>query len=99
MAKKPKRRLIQESIVKPDEIEILDETELLFKKVLKTMSWIVGICFILIIILPMFENKDLDNITKILYYIGIINLLAFTILEFAGNSFKQFLQKHFISAQ
>ena len=73
-------------------------TEELYKKILKTMSWVVGVCFVLIIILPLFENVLLDKITTGLFYIGVITLLSFTFLEFMGNSLKKFLQKHFTTA-
>lgn len=99
MAKKQKSKpLKNESLVTNDLIEFSDETESLYKKILRIMSWIVGVCFVLIIILPLFENVTLDRITKVLYYIGVINLLAFTIFEFVADSFKRFLQKHFTAA-
>lgn len=73
--------------------EIKEQAEKLFKKILKVMSWTVGISFIFIIILPLFENVMLDNITKILFYIGAINLIAFTIIEFVSDSVKNKIQK------
>lgn len=74
-------------------IEIDASTERLFKRILKTMSWIVGIAFVLIIILPQFNSKALDSLTQVLYYIGIINLLLFTLIEMVADSVKKMLQK------
>ena len=78
---------------KPEEIGFSDETEALYKKILRIMTWIVGVCFTLIIILPLFNNVTLDRFTRILFFIGIFNLFVFTLLEFIGNSIKQTLQK------
>ena len=75
------------------ETDISEMTEAVFKKILRTMSWIVGCCFILIIILPLFESDLLDDITKILFFIGAFNLIAFTIIEFVSDSIKQKIQK------
>ena len=69
------------------------ETEALYKRILKIMTWIVGVSFLFIIILPLFNDVTLDKITRILFFIGIINLLVFTLLEFIGDSIKRRLQK------
>ena len=99
MAKKQKKKPLRADEIKnTEEMEINEQTEMLYKRILRVMSWVVGISFILMIILPLFENVTLDRITKIVYYIGVINLLSFTIFEFAADSFKRFLQKHFIAA-
>jgi len=73
--------------------EISEEAEKIFKKILKIMSWTVGLCFLFIIILPLFENVMLDNITKILFYVGAINLVVFTVLEFISDAVKNKIQK------
>lgn len=100
MAKKQKKKSVRsENIVQTEQPEITEDTEKLYKRILRVMSWIVGVCFFLIIILPLFENVTLDRITKVLYYIGILNLLAFTVFEFTAGSFKRFLQKHFTAVQ
>jgi hypothetical protein len=99
MSKNPKKKIInQPQQEKKQPAEFNPETEVLYKKLLKSMSWIVGVCFILIIILPLFENVLLDKVTTGLFYLGIITLLSFTVLEFTGNSLKKFLQKHFTTA-
>ena len=71
--------------------EIKPEIEHKFKILLKIMSWVVGVCFVLIIILPLFENGIIDILVKILYFIGLINLLLFAILEFFAQNVKVFL--------
>jgi len=70
------------------------DIEYKFKLLLKIMSWIVGVCFVLIIILPLFDSNFADRLVKILYFIGLINLLLFAILEFFGQSIKSILSKN-----
>ena len=65
-----------------------------FKLLLKIMSWIVGVSFVLIIILPLFDSSFVDGLVKILYFIGLINLLLFAILEFFGQNIKTLLSKN-----
>ena len=65
-----------------------------FKILLKIMSWVVGISFILIIILPLFEFYLVDIIVKFLYFIGLINLILFAILEFFAQNIKILLSKN-----
>ncbi|KAA3617409.1 MAG: hypothetical protein D8M58_02465 [Calditrichaeota bacterium] len=77
----------------PEEIVFTEETEAIFKKILRIMTWIVGLCFVLIIIFHLFNDKTMDIITRILFFIGIINLLVFTLLEFIGDKVKLKIQK------
>ncbi len=99
MAKKTRKKRIDKqadnrsSASKDQMIGIDASTERLFKRILKTMSWIVGVAFVLIIILPQFNSKALDSLTQVLYYIGIINLLLFTLIEMVADSVKKMLQK------
>ena len=76
-----------------EEVTFSKETEALYKKILRIMTWIVAVSFVLIIILPLFDNDTLDRFTRILFFIGIINLLIFTLLEFIGDSIKRTIQK------
>lgn len=64
-----------------------------FKMLLKIMSWVVGICFGLIILLPLIESHFIDVLVKILFFIGLINLLLFAVLEFFGDNIKLFFSK------
>ncbi len=63
------------------------------KKVMKIMSWVVGISFSLIIILPNFEFTFVDEIVKFLFFLGLINLLLFAILEFFAHNIKVYFSK------
>jgi hypothetical protein len=79
---------------KQDKLFIHPEIENKFKLLLKIMSWIVGISFVLIILLPLIESHTIDVIVKILYYIGLINLLLFAVLEFFAQNLKVLLSKN-----
>ncbi len=57
------------------------------------MSWIVGICFTLIITLPNFEFGLLDITIKIIFYIGVLTLLIFIVIELFGDQIKTQLSK------
>ena len=92
MAKK-KRIKQQNFTIERDEVTISEKTEQKYKNILRSMSWIVGICFTLIIILPLFNNQTLDSLTRIFFFIGILNLFIFTLLEFIGDAIKRQLEK------
>ena len=95
MGKKSKRKKqIEEPIKNTSTDEISSEAEKKFKNLLRIMSWIVGICFLLIIILPNFEFFLLDEIVKIIFYLGVFNLFLFAFMEFFGKGIKKFLMKH-----
>jgi len=70
------------------------EIENKFKLLLKIMSWVVGVCFVLIILLPLINSNFIDILVKVLYFIGLINLLLFAILEFFGHNIKVLLSKN-----
>jgi len=91
-----KKQRLKKQEINNTEIEpaFSDKTEALYKRILRTMTWVVGICFLLIIVLPLFDSVALDRFTRILFFIGIINLLVFTLLEFIGDSIKRTLQKY-----
>lgn len=67
--------------------------EKIFKIILRSMSWIVGVAFVLVILLPQFNSEFLDNLTQIIFYIAIINLLVFIIIEFISDSVKQMMSR------
>jgi putative ribosome biogenesis GTPase RsgA len=99
MGKKSRKKRIEQKVAaeptnaQESKIKTNDKTEKVFKRILKSMSWTVGICFVLIIILPEFNNRTLDRITQVLYYIGIINLLLFTLIELIADSVKRILSR------
>ena len=95
MAKKSKRR--NEAFVRPvakEEPEFPEIVENKFKQILRIMSWIVGICFTLIIILPNFNFLLVDAIVKFVFFLGVFNLLLFAVMEMFGNSIKQLMSKN-----
>ncbi len=87
-----KRTQIEPQIVDPAS-DISPAVELLFKKILRAMSWIVGICFFIIITLPNFDFVYLDAIIKFVFFLGVFCLLLFILFEFFGESFKTYLSK------
>lgn len=70
------------------------EIDLKFKILLKVMSWVVGVSFVSIIILPLFDFYLVDVIVKFLYFIGLINLILFAVLEFFAQNIMIFLSKN-----
>lgn len=90
---KKNRKLSIENQTLSKEQEISEKTEKIFKFILKTMTWVTGICFLLIIIFHLFNNESLDIISKALYFIGIIILIAFTIIEFNEKKVKLKIQQ------
>lgn len=73
--------------------EFSDQVELKFKQILHVMSWIVGICFTLIIILPNFNFFMVDLIVKFVFFLGVFNLLLFAVLEMFSTSVKRQLSR------
>lgn len=94
MGKKTKRKqqstLVEQNKPEEDISPIVEEK---FKRLLRIMSWTVGICFLVIIVLPNFEFFLLDITIKLVYYIGVLNLLLFLFLEFFGTNIKRFMSK------
>ncbi len=81
-------------ITKTDkEPQIHPEVESKLKIVMKIMSWVVGISFSLLIILPIFEFAYVDEIVKFLFFLGLINLLLFAVLEFFAQTIKVYFSK------
>ena len=94
MAKKQKRKLgVVESIPVQEKAEFSEKTIKIYKRILKVMSWAVGISFILIIVLHLFNNEFLDAFAKYLFRFGVINLIAFTVLEFIGDTVKHKIER------
>ena len=71
--------------------EFSPEVEEKFKMILRIMSWVVGICFTLIIILPNFDFYLVDVIVKFVFYLGVLNLILFALFELFGNAIKNFI--------
>ena len=94
MAKKSKKKAVNRVPPKSETEQIAPEVEELFKRILKIMSWVVGICFTLIITLPNFEFALLDITIKIIFYIGVLTLLLFIVIELFGDTIKLQLSKN-----
>lgn len=88
MAKKSNKKQITNSQQEENKTLIAPEVEALFKRMLRIMSWIVGICFTLIITLPNFDFGLLDISIKIIFYIGVLTLLLFILIEMFGENVK-----------
>lgn len=95
MAKKSNRRGAANTVQPAGDDQILPEVDMLFKRILRVMSWVVGICFTLIITLPNFKFDLLDISIKIIFYIGVFTLLLFIIIEFFGDNIKKQLSRTF----
>jgi hypothetical protein len=99
MVKKSKKRqknIIQQSVEELSEFPEYIESK--FKSILRIMSWIVGVSFILIIILPNFDFVLVDEIVKFIFYLGVFNLLLFAVLEIFANPVKKTMSKYISEA-
>ena len=95
MAKRSKKRTVSISEQRAEsKAEFSESAEHRFKAILKIMSWIVGICFLLIIILPNFDFLLVDEIVKFIFYLGVFNLLLFAVLEMFSHSIKMLISKN-----
>jgi hypothetical protein len=74
--------------------EFSDTVEEKFKLILKVMSWVVGVCFVLIIILPNFDFSLVDILVKFIFFLGVFNLFMFAFLEMFAVNIKKFLSKY-----
>ncbi|HGY56711.1 MAG TPA: hypothetical protein ENK44_13480 [Caldithrix abyssi] len=74
------------------ENEEIDEVEKIYKLITRIMSWIVGVTAISVVVLPEFNSIVLDKLTQVLYYIFIITLLLFILLEFVGKLVKRLIK-------
>ncbi len=73
--------------------EFSEKTEKTFKKYLRIMSWTVGVCFVLILFLPFFNDPAIDRLTKYLFNLGLITLIVFSLAELNANSIKKLIEK------
>lgn len=76
-----------------EQIEYPEQVEKIYKLTLRVLSWVVGVAFVLIIVLPEFNSSLLDKITRIIYLLGISSLIIFMIIEFFSNSLKKFISR------
>ena len=86
---RPKEKKLKEAI--EEESKYPDIVEQKYKLILRIMSWLVGIAIAAILILPEFNSPFLDQITKVIFIIGFIDLLFFLIIEFISDNIKNIL--------
>ncbi len=65
-----------------------EKTERIFKIMLRTMSWTVGIAFASILVLPYLNNPVVDIINRYIFNTGLLVLIVFTVIEFVADSVK-----------
>lgn len=92
MAKKnkDKKQVEKEAMVEP---QFPEKVEKIFKYILKSLSWTVGIAFVMVILLPEFNSPFLDKVTRVFYLTGISCLLLFLIIEFFAIDIKNILNR------
>jgi hypothetical protein len=73
--------------------KINPEIEIKYKKIATVMSWILGISFFLVILLPNFIPPELDIAVKVLFFIGFITLLGFAFLEMFGKKIRIYFSR------
>lgn len=94
MAKKNKNRKPTEPTLQPAvESDISPVVEERYRKLIRIMSWVVAICFLLVITLPNFDIMYLDEIIKFVFFLGVLNLFVFILLEFIGESLKRYFSR------
>jgi hypothetical protein len=76
-----------------EESEFSPEVERIYKIILRVMSWIVGSAIFLVIILFYFNSPTIDSISQVIFYIGIVTLLVFIVIELIGNNVKNMLSR------
>ena len=82
---KENKQNIEEERIYPESVEKQ------YKRILRIMSWLVGIAIAAILILPEFNSPVLDKITKVIFIIGFVDLLFFLIIEFISAYIKKLL--------
>lgn len=75
------------------EIEFSPKVEYIYKIALRVMSWVVGSAIFFVIILFYFNSPVIDAISQVIFYIGIITLIIFLIIEIIGDNVKNILSR------
>lgn len=87
---KTKKQAKQEEATEP---QFPEKVERIFKYILKSLSWTVGIAFVMVILLPEFNSPFLDKVTRIFYLTGISCLLLFLVIEFFAFDIKNLINR------
>ena len=74
-------------------IEFSPQVERIYKIALRVMSWVVGGAIFLVIILFYFNSPAIDILSQVIFYIGILTLIVFLVIELIGNNVKNMLSK------
>ena len=97
MGKNKTTKKSKEEIKEKEKQEFDPKVEKALKIFIKTMSWVGGICFLLVIILPEFNNPLLDKITQFVFAVGAVILLSFLFIELLSERIKKILEKILLS--
>lgn len=76
-----------------NDIEFSPQVQKIYKIILRTMSWVVGLSILLVIGLFYFNSPLIDRISQIIFYTGFITLLMFIIIELVSIKVKILLSK------
>ncbi len=87
------RKNSKKNLEPPSEIAFSPQVERIYKIALRVMSWTVGSAIFLVIILFYFNSPVIDIISQVIFYIGIITLIIFLVIELIGNNVKNMLSK------
>lgn len=69
------------------------EVEKRYKLILRIMSWIVGSSIVSVIFLFYFNSPAIDKLSQVIFYIGILTLVLFIVIEIVGSQLKRFISK------
>jgi uncharacterized membrane protein len=75
------------------EPEISERAERAWSLLLKIMSWIIGISALAVVILPNFNFPYLAILVKVIFFLGLFNLLLFALIELFGPVIKKLFSK------
>ena len=76
-----------------EQVTFSPKVEKIYKLILRAMSWIVGVALILVIALFYFDSPAVDQLSQFIFYIGIVTLVIFIVIELVGYKFKLTLSK------
>jgi hypothetical protein len=92
MGKKSKRAMTKDqSHNQAGENKFSQQVEDRYKNILKIISWIMSVSFVAIIVLANFDFYLVDFLVKFLFFLGLANLLLFTLLEIFSKTVKKLL--------
>lgn len=73
--------------------EFSEKVERIYKIMMRLMSWIVGSAIFLVIVLFYFNSPVVDTISQVIFYIGIVTLILFLVIELIGDNIKNYLSR------